>query len=259
LKIFLSWSGKQSHQLAKALKDWLPNLFPTVDPFLSSEDIDAGERWDRRLDDVLQEYNFGIVCVTNTNTAAPWLLFETGALAKKLHESRVVPVLCGISPTELTNNPLTKFQCVTLDQPGIFKLIRTINDALEHGKIATARLETSFNKWWSDLDKLIKELKPDKPIAKKSLDLDSAIEEILATVRSISRNIERPIAASNNQALIDALKGEPVAAPLIYSSKVALQRQHMQNRLALTREQYEELMKYYDDRGVQKNDEPKDT
>jgi hypothetical protein len=41
----------------------------------------------------LDEYEFGIVCLTAENLTAPWIMFESGALAKKLGKTRLGPVL----------------------------------------------------------------------------------------------------------------------------------------------------------------------
>lgn len=39
MKIFLSWSGEASHQVALALRDWLGTVLPATAPWISSEDI----------------------------------------------------------------------------------------------------------------------------------------------------------------------------------------------------------------------------
>jgi hypothetical protein len=55
MKIFLSWSGKQSLLLATELRQWLPRVFQSVEPFLSTDDIEAGEKWQDRLNTVLKD------------------------------------------------------------------------------------------------------------------------------------------------------------------------------------------------------------
>jgi hypothetical protein len=50
---------------------------------MSDNNIDGGARWNDALAKALEETDFGIVCVTCANQAAPWLNFEAGAVAKK--------------------------------------------------------------------------------------------------------------------------------------------------------------------------------
>lgn len=90
MKIFVSWSGDFSHAVAKALKDWLPNVIQAVEVFLSSEDIAKGSQWFHELGKVLDESSFGILCLTRQNLGAPWVLYEAGALGKHFGQARVV-------------------------------------------------------------------------------------------------------------------------------------------------------------------------
>lgn len=92
MKVFLSWSGEKSRDVAFALRDWLPSVINIVDPFVSARDIDAGSRWQGEIAEQLGATNFGVVCVTKANQLSPWLNFEAGALAKTVESSRVIPL-----------------------------------------------------------------------------------------------------------------------------------------------------------------------
>lgn len=101
MKVFISWSGSQSHHVAIALRDWLPSVLQIVEPYVSSEDIDKGARWSTDISKELEDSNFGIICVTPENIDAPWVNFEAGALSKSLDRSRVAPFLFAVDRTAI--------------------------------------------------------------------------------------------------------------------------------------------------------------
>ena len=187
MKVFLSWSGKQSLLLAKELKEWLPRVFQSVEPFLSTNDIEAGQKWQDRLNTVLEDHDFGIVSLTRANVTAPYVMFESGALAKKLGESKLVPVLCGITETELSKNPLTQFQYVHLTEEGIWSLCTSINASLGEKSLKDDILKSTFEVWWPKLGGKIEGILVTSEGPKKKIDRDEAIEEILSIVRSLAR------------------------------------------------------------------------
>jgi predicted nucleotide-binding protein len=170
MKIFISWSGDRSHKLANTLRNWLPNVIQMVQPWTSTADIQPGIRWSNEIALQLQESNFGIICLTPDNIDAPWLLFEAGALSKRLNRTFVVPYLLGIKPSEL-KGPLVQFQVVTATKEDTFKLIRTINRTLGENALSDEVLNNAFEKWWpvlaEELTKLTQKDKSDKTKAEK--------------------------------------------------------------------------------------------
>src|SRR5947207_6227946 len=127
MKVFLSWSGESSRRLANVLYGWLPRIFPDVEPWESSTDILAGERWLTALGKQLEQSAFGIVCVTRESLKAPWLHFEAGALARSLTEARVVPLLLGVDHSDLLSGPLAQFQSHRADADGMRAILRSTN------------------------------------------------------------------------------------------------------------------------------------
>ena len=82
MKVFISWSGNISLKVALIFRDWLPSVIQSIEPYVSSEDIDKGARWSTDIAKELENSTFGILCVTKENLEAPWLSFEAGALSK---------------------------------------------------------------------------------------------------------------------------------------------------------------------------------
>ncbi|HYJ84926.1 MAG TPA: TIR domain-containing protein [Pyrinomonadaceae bacterium] len=149
MKVFLSWSGESSKELAVILREWLSLVFPEVAFWLSSRDIQAGQRWGNELDRELEGTGFGIICLLPANLMSPWLLFEAGALSKSVASARVVPYCLGIEP-EAIQGPLSRFQGVPADESGTRRLVESINSLLDNkrGEVALGR---TFDKWWPDL------------------------------------------------------------------------------------------------------------
>jgi hypothetical protein len=109
VKVFISWSGDRSRQVAEALREWMPQVLQFVDPWLSARDIDKGARWGTDIANELSASHFGIICVTPENQMAPWLLFEAGAISKQVDQSRVTPYLFKMRPSQL-KQPLAFFR-----------------------------------------------------------------------------------------------------------------------------------------------------
>lgn len=153
MKVFISWSGEQSHVLAKALHEWLPLVLHYTDPWLSQSDINAGERWGVKIAKELEATNFGIICVTKENINSPWILFEAGALAKSMEEGKVIPLLLDIDFKEITG-PLAQFQAKKTEKTGISDVIFAINKNSSTA-VPDARLHQLFESLWSSLESKI--------------------------------------------------------------------------------------------------------
>src|SRR5690242_7258113 len=114
MKVFLSWSGNTSKQIALALRRWLPYILQSVEPFMSSGDISKGDTWNDVLTHELSNSEFGLICVTPYNISHPWLLFEAGAMSRHIGKKKVAPVLYGVPPSILDHGPLSQFQSTDL-------------------------------------------------------------------------------------------------------------------------------------------------
>ncbi len=154
MNIFLSWSGERSKALAIELSAWLKLVIQNLKPWISSQDIHKGDRWFSKIGQQLKCCDIGLICVTPENIDASWLLFEAGALSKQLGESKVCPILLGMSPEDL-EGPLAQFQATSLSKEDMEKLVVTLNDELKDLKIDSPVLKRTFETFWPELEKAI--------------------------------------------------------------------------------------------------------
>ena len=204
VRVFLSWSGPLAKIVAEALRDWLPDVIQALDPWMSSEDIEAGSRWSAEIAAQLDGGSQGIVIVTKSNQTAPWLNFEAGALSKSVSEGRPRPVLVDLKESELLRSPLTQFQMTKLqDQESMLALVKSLNNGLGDRKIPQDRLDKTFAKSWPDLVERLKTPLADaaKDVGKNKDDAaapDSVrmLEELLSLVRTLVRRQPTPLASA---------------------------------------------------------------
>lgn len=187
MKVFISWSGHTSSTVAHFLRDWIPYVIQSVEPWMSASDIDAGARWSRSVEEQLGSTKFGIICLTKINTTAPWVLFEAGALAKTIEETFVCPYLIDLAPSEIPAGPLTQFQAKRATEKDTWELILTINKALGVDALPEPQLQKTFEKWWPDLKDLIANLPSEGTMENPSRSPESKLDEILETVRDLRR------------------------------------------------------------------------
>jgi len=191
VEVFISWSEERSQQLARALRDWLPQVIQQIDPFMSSEDIPKGQRWLNEINARLEKETLSVICVTPESLTSAWLNFEVGALAKSLDGARVCPLLLGLSPAEV-HGPLSQFQAaVVTEREDMFRLAASINEGCAR-PLSAARLERAFTLGWSDFLDVVRGIEagagpmPVRPSTTATQ--DSAVLELLASVRELLRH-----------------------------------------------------------------------
>ncbi|MCO8271785.1 hypothetical protein M1L60_14400 [Actinoplanes sp. TRM 88003] len=188
MKLFLSWSKSRSNQIAVLLREWIPSVIQRVEPWMSSEDIDKGQRWGIELSEMLASTSHGLLCVTAENVREPWLSFEAGALAKSVSIARVRPVLFDLSPSDVTG-PLAQFQATSLtDKDDVYRLMASLNSGTEK-PMADPLLRKSFERAWSELDAAVRGMLHEsaEDIVGPLRRPDEKIDEILDLVRDIER------------------------------------------------------------------------
>lgn len=157
MKFLISWSGKQSHAVALAIRDWFPEVIPHAQPWMSSQDISPGSRWFVDLMSQLEDVTFCVICLTPDNVRSPWLYFEAGAIAAKNSQAKVCGLLTGISASQLGPGPLSHFQAVDSTAEGMWSLVAAINRELAEKSHDETLLKTSFSTKWPKLREQLKE------------------------------------------------------------------------------------------------------
>ena len=152
MHVFLIWSGKSSKKVAKALEDWLPDIFRDLNIWMSDRGIRVGERWSPDLLTQLNQADFGIVCLTADNINSPWIHFEAGAIAKSVEsQTYVVPYLIDIKKKDL-RGPLLQFQAARATKKGTWKLVSSLDRTLHPQRRSIEPLENRFKKHWPKLE-----------------------------------------------------------------------------------------------------------
>jgi hypothetical protein len=182
MRVFLSWSGERSGQVAAALRGWLTDVLHVLEPWSSSEDIDKGTRWSLRLAQELQDTDVGIVCLTPENVTAPWIVFEAGALAKSLESSRVCTYLVDLRPTDV-DGPLAAFHATEATKPDTLRLLRMLNGRLGDRIRPEDQLTRAFEKWWPELETALASIVASRPTLRQIRGERDLLEEILQTLR----------------------------------------------------------------------------
>ena len=190
MQIFISWSKGTSLEYARFLRDWLPDVIQQVQPWVSAEDIEKGQRWMVELGEMLDASTEGLICVTAENQREPWLNFEAGALAKYLGHAAVRPILLGVAPTDITG-PLAQFQStLATDGDDMLRLVTSLNSRCT-SPLEARRLEAAFDRVWDRYlgrAKALEDVALTAPEASDSRSADDMTREILERVRDLSRH-----------------------------------------------------------------------
>jgi hypothetical protein len=206
LPVFISWSGKRSEAVARALVPFLQDIVPNTDPWMSQEHLEAGVRWSSKISQRLDQSNVAIICLTPENQLSPWILFEAGAVAKAMRDdTRVIPLLIGMSFGEVKNNLATLFQGKSATREGIFDVVKSINAVRNLQQVDMPTLERRFKRNWPELEATLKKLPAIEGTSPKRDPKDIA-EETLLLVRGLAWKMEHRFVTT-----LPAIMGVPPA------------------------------------------------
>jgi len=199
MKVFLSWSGDVSHKVALTLRDWIPSVIQSIEPYVSSEDIDKGARWSTDIASELADSSYGILCVTKENLHAPWLTFEAGALSKTMDKSYVSPFLFDIKRSEV-NGPILQFQSTVFEKEDVKKLLLSLNKADSTEQLTSERLEKALDVWYPDLESRLNKLIEGQPKIEEleeNQQQDLVSNQILEEILDLSRVNQKLLRSPN--------------------------------------------------------------
>ncbi|MCL6263735.1 toll/interleukin-1 receptor domain-containing protein [Craterilacuibacter sp. RT1T] len=226
MKVFLSWSGQRSKEVANLLSDWLCCVIQASRPWISTRDLDRGSLWFGEINDQLKDTTVGIICLTQENKTRPWILFEAGALAKGLTTSRVCTLLVDLEPKDI-EDPLAQFNHTFPTRESVLGLVKTLNSTLSANGLDSRILEQVFDTYWPQFEKRFAEIlsstdaqPPSKPRPKEDVlgeilentrILNSRIRKLEhETERSRMRELDMPTSMLHKQAIEMAKAGMPI-------------------------------------------------
>lgn len=163
MTIFLSWSKTKSKELANAMKIFLEGMFrDQIKIWMSSESISFGAMSMLDINEALKNSDKCIAFITEENINAPWIMYETGAVASKNYlkdknenVDAVIPIVFDdILDTAFSGHPLNQFQRMHFNKLSVHKLIRQLNDKIKAFPNESI-LNTQFNLNWNVLNKSV--------------------------------------------------------------------------------------------------------
>ena len=193
MKVFLSWSGSRSKEVANFLSEWLCCVIQATRPWVSTRDLDRGSLWFGEISDQLKDTSVGIVCLTNENKSRPWILFEAGALAKGLSTSRVCTFLIDLEPKDI-EDPLAQFNHTMPQRESVLGLVRTLNSTLGIGALDLRILEQVFDTYWPQFEQKFKHIVASTEAGlapSKARPKEDVLGEILENTRMLNSRVRR--------------------------------------------------------------------
>ena len=150
MKVFISWSGEASKAAGLAIAQSVADVFTGVETWISAVNIQAGQQWFAELMKALEDSKFAIACITKRSLAAPWIMFESGALSAKFESPKLVPLMLDCGVQDLVD-PLARFNGVLFDAESMHGLFMSINASVG-SPLAPKALRAAFNEVWPTLE-----------------------------------------------------------------------------------------------------------
>lgn len=130
MKVFISWHGEHSRQVAREVRSFLESVLQGPKYFVSDSDIKRGDLWNKEVRSALDEACAAIVIQTPSGLNGDWLLFETGVVQGHGGATKVIPLLVNLSPADLTA-PLADYQASEMNAAGVLRVVESLHELWE--------------------------------------------------------------------------------------------------------------------------------
>jgi len=188
MKIFISWSDKPSDDIAKLLESFLKICIPNLDIFCSKSKLRKGKQWFTEIQAGLENSDFGILCLTESNTNNPWINFEAGALSKFADHAHICPILFGFNQDNLdSRSPFNNYMCTKFNEDDMRKLIETIRETQSVHQKET--IEIYFQQFFPAFKKKVDVIISKSKLPQKEKTQKELLHELLYIARNINRSI----------------------------------------------------------------------
>lgn len=189
-----------AQHLGKGPDSVLEKIFPGhLDIFVSNA-IRAGDDSIPTIETWLNECDFAIVLVTETNKAEPWLQYELGSLRRPTKgEKRIVPILLlGDLKSDQLPSTFSGKQWRKGSEAGFLDVLRSLLEALidfnkaKHGSGSAPsekHVHDRFIELWPEIEQLNKELMTNAKEVKPKDPKQELLEEIAADIAQLKVNL----------------------------------------------------------------------
>lgn len=191
MKVFISWSGDLSKEIALIFYDWLPRVIQQIRPFVSPN-IEKGKVGTDEIYQALSDAKVGIFCMTQDNKDSKWIHFEAGAISN-LPNSSLMTFLFNVDHVDI-GLPLSMYQATIFQKTEVYQLLSALNSKLfdeNFTPLTEGILRDSFEKNWSDFEGKILKLNSLNPLNKGKREDRELLEESLLLLRSLDRKISQ--------------------------------------------------------------------
>ncbi|MDQ0923335.1 putative nucleotide-binding protein [Pseudarthrobacter sp. W1I19] len=222
MKVFISWSGEVSQHAAQALRNWIPQVLQSIEPWLASTDARPGHLVAHEIQQNLQDASAVLLCLTRQNMLSESFRDEYYALQEA--GPLIMPVCIDFSPNELGRS-FPSNRAVALDSPGIRSLVTLLNE-LSDDPLNQTKLDRLLGIWSPKLEEELATALPSlnfKSEGKLKLigtrtdkPTEAVLSEILGEVRSLSgrlNELQAAVLAISSGATEPREPVEPLANP----------------------------------------------